>query len=282
MTRLASVALALSLGFSGAPPALAQDVEGQIGGVVVDPTARPLADPRTELRWPSHETTQKKTRSVEPDGPLTRAVGRALVPLALAPHVGSVDVEWSRVRKLKPGREITVTIRGSQAATRYFVSADDSGVTVLNLTDPTLPTAAARALREIASQHREYLEGAATGGTFLVDNVRLTSAGVFVGSRKVADLQHIIETRARKDVAEIKTREKGRGVWGHLGPLGGYFVGGMSGGYVAGLACQAAVGRDRCDTGAFLSGMLVGGIAGGAYGFRAAHRETEDVIYHAP
>jgi hypothetical protein len=175
-----------------------------------------------------------------------------------------------------------VTIRGSQAAKRYFVSADDVGLTVLNLTDPTLPAAAARWLREIALQHREYFERAAKGETFLLDNPRLTSAGVLVANRKVADLQHVVETGARKEVAEIRTRQKGRGVWGHLGPVGGYFIGAMSGGVVAGLVCQAAVGRDRCDSGAFLTGGLVGGIAGGVYGFRAGNRETVDVVYRAP
>jgi hypothetical protein len=92
----------------------------------------------------------------------------------------------------------------------------------------------------------------------------------------------VVEPVARNDVAEIKTRKRGRGVWGHLGPLGGYFVGAISGGYIVGLGCQAVEGRDRCDTGAFLAGGLMGGIAGGLYGFRAARRETEQVIYLAP
>jgi hypothetical protein len=224
-------------------------------------------------------TAQEK---VTPDGLFASAVTRESVRLALDPQGGFAHVEWSRVRKIAPGTEITITVRGSQAAERYFVSVGDSRITVLNLTDRTLPVAAARALREVASQHREYLEGAVKGGIFQVDDLRLAPAGVFLGERKVADLQDVVETTARNEVAEIKTRQKGRGVWGHLGPLGGYFVGAMAGGYVAGFACQAAVGRDRCDTGAGLTGMLVGGIAGGAYGFRAAHRETEAVIYRAP
>ena len=220
-------------------------------------------------------------------GAIRQAIPREAARMA-AEHSGTeaiqqpTDSDWSRVRKLTPGTEITVTIRGSQTAQRYFVSTDNSGITVLNLSDPTLPTAAVRALRQIASQHREYLEGAAKGGTFLLDNVRLASAGVFVADEKVADLQHVVVTSVRGEVAEIKTRQKGRGVWGHLGPLGGYFVGGMAGGFGAGFMCQAAVGRNRCDTGAFLTGALVGGIAGGVYGFHAANRETEDVIYRAP
>ncbi len=89
----------------------------------------------------------------------------------------------------------------------------------------------------------------------------------------------VVERVARNDVAEIKTVKKGTGVWGHLGPLGGYFVGALSGGYAVGLACQAVQGRNRCDSGAFLLGALMGGISGGLYGLSAARRETEEVIY---
>jgi hypothetical protein len=80
--------------------------------------------------------------------------------LALAPQGGSAEAEWAHVRKLEPGRDITLTISGSQPANRVFLSADESYLTVLNLTDPTLPATAARALREIASQHPEYFDGA--------------------------------------------------------------------------------------------------------------------------
>jgi hypothetical protein len=224
------------------------------------------------------------TAQENPDSPVVRAITPEGVQFA-GPRTGSADVEWSRVRKLAPGREITLTIKGSHTARLYFVSADDSRLTGLNLTDPTLPAAAIRALREIASQHREYFERVAKGGTFVQDNVRLASAGLFVSDRKVADFHHLVETRPRQDVAAITTRQKGRGVWGHLGPLGGYFVGALAGGTVAGFACRAVAGNDRpgrCDTGAFLTGMLAGGIVGGINGFRAANRETQDVIYRAP
>jgi hypothetical protein len=89
----------------------------------------------------------------------------------------------------------------------------------------------------------------------------------------------VVERVARNNVAEIKAVKKGKGVWGHLGPLGGYFVGALSGGYAVGLACQAVQGRNGCDSGAFLLGALMGGISGGLYGFSAARRETEEVIY---
>jgi|RhiMetdeSRZDD1v2_1073273.scaffolds.fasta_scaffold50524_5 hypothetical protein len=161
----------------------------------------------------------------------TSAISITLVAaLAAAAVPATAQEDWSRVRRLEPGSEITVTIGSSQPVERLFVSADDSVLTVLNLTDPTSPATKLR----------------------------------------------------RASVAEITTRRKGRGIWGHLGPLGGWFAGAIAGGYGAGLACQAAAGRDRCDTGAFMTGMLVGGITAGTYGFHAARRETEYVIYRTP
>ena len=187
------------------------------------------------------------------------------------------------MRTLKPGTEILVTVQGSSLVRRYFVAGDESQLTVLNATDPSLPHAARDVLRDVALNHPDYFSAANRGGTFLLEkNVRMAPDGVYLADRKVTDPMQVLEHIKRNDIAEIKTRQKGHGVWGHLGPLGGYFVGAMSGGIIAGFDCQATGGRDRCDTGAFLTGALVGGIAGGVNGFRAANRETEDVIYRAP
>ena len=216
-------------------------------------------------------------------GPIARAIMLEAVRVTADRRAGSTDLEWSRVRRLAPGTEIIVTVEASQPVRRYVVSGDESELRVLNVADPPLPEAVTAVLRAVASGHPDYLSAARRGGTVVLEqNVRLRPDGVFVGDRKVADLGQVIETIDRDDVAEIRIRQKGRGVWGHLGPLGGYFVGAISGGVVAGLACRATAGRDRCDSGAFLAGMLGGGIAGGVYGLRAANRQTEDVIYRAP
>jgi hypothetical protein len=193
------------------------------------------------------------------------------------------DSDWLRLRKLAPGTELIVTVNGSLPGSRYALAWDTSALTVLNLAAPALPAAARDVLRDAASTHPEYFPAAQRGQQFVLErNVKVGPGGVVVDGRKIADLQQIVETNARQEVAEIKTRQKGRGVWGHLGPVGGYLVGAIGTGYVAGIACQARFGRNRCDTGAFLTGMLVGGIVGGGYGFRAANRETEHSIYRAP
>jgi hypothetical protein len=193
-----------------------------------------------------------------------------------------VDEDWARVQKVASGSDISLTLRGLPVADRYFVSADASSVTVMNLTDLALPAAATRRLRQIALENPDYFSRAANGATFVLSDVRLERAGVFLNDEKVVELPRIIGTVARPEVEEITIRQKGRGIWGHLGPLGGYFVGAMAGGLIAGAICQAAAGRDRCDTGAFLGGTLVGGVAGGLYGLSAARRETELVVYRAP
>jgi hypothetical protein len=222
-------------------------------------------------------------RMESPPGPIARGIAQEAARLTVDQRTGSADAEWSRVRKLAPGTEIIVTIEGAQPVGRHVVRVDESSLTLLNVADPLLPAAAKNVLRGVASNHPEHFSAAKQGETFFLEKrVRLRQDGVFVGDRKVADLGQVVEHVARNDVAEIKTRKRGRGLWGHLGPLGGYFVGAMSGGYIVGFGCQAVEGRDRCDTGAFLAGSLMGGITGGLYGFRAARRETEQVIYLAP
>ena len=85
--------------------------------------------------------------------------------------------------------------------------------------------------------------------------------------------RHLMKTIARDNIVEIRTHKKGRGFLGHLGPLGGSFIGGLAGGYLGALGCH-------CDSG-FLPGMVVGGVLGGIGGYRAATRVTDEVIYRA-
>lgn len=216
------------------------------------------------------------------ESPLARAIREHTSRMSLETRSDRADAGWPRVRTLTPGTDVTLTTRGSQAAVRLFVAAVDSGLTVLNLSDTTLSAAASRTLRQIASQHPDYFAAAVRGGTFVIDGMHLSSVGLSVNGNTIADLPRVLETDGRDEVVEISVRRRGRGFWGHLGPLGGYFVGAMAGGLAVGKVCQAINGTDRCDTGAFLGGSFFGGIAGGTYGFVAARRTSEVIVYHAP
>lgn len=221
-----------------------------------------------------------------PDATTSSPLGEAARDASREEGVGHSDaasVGWSRVRRLAPGTDITLTLEGSPAGRRYVVRATESDVTVLNVADPPLSAAAIKVLRAVATAHADHLMTALAGGRVVLDGgTRFGPDGAFVGGQRVADLAQVLHRVGRARVTEITTRRRGRGFWGHMGPLGGYFLGGLSGGLVAGLVCQGARGRDRCDSGAFLTGMLVGGVAGSAYGLHAALRETEEVVYRAP
>ena len=155
---------------------------------------------------------------IEPTpSPFARAITREAARLAAEPmsstaesvqQRGTLAAEssWSRVPKVKPGSEIVLTVKGSQSERRFFVQADASELTVLNLTDPALPGAAKLALRDIASRHPDYFATPGRSGSFRTVAVRVESGGVFVGDQKVADLGQIVERIARTDVVEI-TRE---------------------------------------------------------------------------
>ena len=121
------------------------------------------------------------------------------------------ESDWSRVGKLAPAREVVVTIRGAQPRNRYFVLTDQSGVTVLNLTGPTLPGAATRVLRDMAARHPESLAAIQQSGASRQDNVSVGRDGVFVANRKVAELGEVVQAIARSDVIEIRGPVVARG-----------------------------------------------------------------------
>ena len=202
-----------------------------------------------------------------------------VVASASSVHAQVKTADWQAVRNLRPGMEIVVTVRGSSAGTRYFVGADDSNLTVLNMTDPTLPRAATRLLIEIASLHPEYFVSNDQIGEFVNQNVRVTAAGVFVAGQQVASFGQVVHTIARNEVADIRTVSiHGSKVRAALWGVGGYFAGGMAGGAIGG-----AVGRGI--GGAFIAvtvGAPVGIVLGAIHGYRKSIHKTEDVIYRAP
>jgi hypothetical protein len=179
------------------------------------------------------------------------------------------ESDWSRVGELAPGAEIAVTIRGSPSGSRYFVRTDQSAITVLNLTGPTLPDTARRALRELAS--RGLLAGIQQSGTLQQDKVSVGRDGVFVANRRVADLGQVVTTIARTDVATIRGPVVARGsVLGTV--LGGWL--GFSIGVVPALGGASA---------AVAWPVLIGSVAAGAFlGSHWSSHETEGVIYRAP
>ena len=221
--------------------------------------------------------------------PIARAITLEAVRLALAPQDGSADGEWSRVRRLAPGAEITVTTPAMQAGKRLFLSADESGLMLLNLTDPSLPAAARRVLRDMASNHQGYFTDA--GSWAWVDrDVRVARDGVFVVDQKVADLGQVVARVSRADVVEIKRTQKAvrqhprsRGVLAAKGALIGFGIG-------LGIG-MARYGCGNCtENYGPLVGLVFGGVGAGigagvgVAASAATHGTPDDPdeVYRAP
>jgi len=178
--------------------------------------------------------------------------------------------DWSRVGELSPGSHVMVTARGSQPATRHFVMADEHGVTLLNLSEPTLPPRIARVLRNMAADNPEYFAAMQGTASFAAGNVRVGRPGVFVADRKIADLEQVLQTMAREDVAEIRGPVVARG--SALGTvLGGWL--GFAVGVIPGLG-----GASPIVTWSILAGSVAGG---GSLGFRWSSHQTEGVVYRS-
>ena len=229
-------------------------------------------------------------------GPLARAVAREAVRLAAAggsiPPGGdtvqqgnktAAKSDWSRVRTIAPGSEIVLTAKGAPPDRRYFILVDESELTFLNLTDPTLPRAARDVLRDVVSDHPEYFPAAQQGKTFrLEENVYLGPDGVFVGGLKIAELDQVVEEIARHRVSEISVvaRATRRGVkWGSLIGTGA--------GLTIGLLIQVPYCRQHsCDSqGGLITPLITmwsAGIGTGLGALIGAGYQARDVIYRAP
>lgn len=218
-------------------------------------------------------------------GPLAMAVVREAARFATSAQPQPGDSEWSRVRELDPGAEIAVTVKGSPPGQRYFIAADGSSLTVLNVAESDISAAVKQVLVDTASDHPIYFVLAQQDKTFLLSgNVRLTREGIFVGDQRVAELERLVVHISRAIIAEISVRERRFGKtigWGAA-------IGGGAG-FVAGLVAGTRYCRTRnCDNfppfaiGLFYSpiGAGIGGGLGAVIGVtRDKYQET---IYRAP
>jgi hypothetical protein len=152
------------------------------------------------------------------EGPLKHAATREAARLATAdgPETFGVEVVaqsdrparfgWAAIRTLGPGTEVIVAVKGSPPVERYVVGTDESNLTLLNLSDPTLSRAVTRVLLSLASAHPEYLTGTSRAGQFVDHDVRAGPDGVFEGGRRVAEIGQLVQTFTQSDVAEIRIR----------------------------------------------------------------------------
>jgi hypothetical protein len=175
------------------------------------------------------------------------------------------------VSEVAPAAEVLVTTKASKPALRYFVTADDSRLIVLNISDPTLPATATRILRDWAAHHPEYLAAVPKTGAVRQDNVRIGQDGLFVGDRKIADRDDVVESIARNDVREI---------WGPVVARGSV-PGAVLGGWI-GFAIGVVPGLGGAPSGVAWLSVIGAVVAGGYLGSHWSSHQTEGLVFRAP
>jgi hypothetical protein len=111
-----------------------------------------------------------------------------------------VDFSWSQVQRLSPGAEIMVRKAGVALPRQNVLAVSDDEVKTFAVSD--LAVEFAKQLRKAAVTHPEYLLEPQPAGTRipLGGRVSLKDSGVFVGERRVAELQQFIVTISRGEV----------------------------------------------------------------------------------
>jgi hypothetical protein len=205
---------------------------------------------------------------------MTSAITRLAARLAADPQSDTADPNWSRVRTIVPGADIIVTLKGTPPATRYFVAADGSSLTVLNLTDPALPRTVTHRLRSVASNHPGYFTAEKIAFVDVDREIRVGPDGVFVAARRIADLEQIVERIASDHVVEISSpvRTRGSVELAVTGVVAGSLVG-----FLVSLDAGGTHGDPLRKT-----AILWLPVAAGLLGYHAFHHKVGGVIYRAP
>jgi len=235
---------------------------------------RDVAEP---IRTPtSHTTVMRITLFV---------VAMSVAPAANAaeqPRPGATGPGWSRVRAVKPGTPLDVTLKGLQPRLRYFVSADDTRLLVLNLTDRSIPEPARKLLLDLAAGQPDYFSPAVPASAFVAKDVRIEGFAVQMQGRTVADLRQIVETIEPQQVAEI-LRPREAGVTVARGAGWGLLIGTVAG-CVLGMA-NAGSGPDGglAVMGGIFYGAILGTAGGAAIGgiYHSQHQNVTELVYRS-
>jgi hypothetical protein len=184
---------------------------------------------------------------------------------------------WQNVVAIKATTTIRLIAVGDAQVEREFVSANGAGMTVLNLSLPSLPGRAKHVLTDTAKKHPERFDPA-HASLEVGDDFRMSPDGVFLSGRRVAATEDVVIRIPRDRVVEVSRKKMSAfeaRVWTNgagwlLGLVAGWGIGKAVGGS-EGAAIGGAIG-----TGA---GVVVGLWRGG---WRGRSANIKAIIYRAP
>jgi hypothetical protein len=222
-------------------------------------------------------------------GTLSRAIAREVGRLAVqtdqdvtSTRATSASGDWSRVLALTPGREIILTTDRLARSKQRLLSADHTGLTILNVSDPALSKQVRDQLVRTAERHPACFAEADRGSQFVLDKgVLLGPIGVFQNERRIIAVADILERVPRDKVVELTVVRKHIGQHARRGLLIGAAAGAMVGA-IGASTCGPDTEPGYCNVGGMAAaGILLGGLAGLEYGtiIGIIIPRSPDVIY---
>jgi hypothetical protein len=180
--------------------------------------------------------------------------------------------DWSKVARIKAGSTINLTVTSKLRVARMFVSANDAGLTVLDLSLPSLSWRVKSVLMDTAAEHPERYGDA--HWSFKADDVLVSQDGVFLSDQRVAAIEDVVIRVPRECVVEISRPKSNAAAAKTAGGLVGVFLGGTLGG---------GIGAAIADTGGGILGFLIGTLAGLVVGiWRGSKVNDNPIVYRAP
>jgi hypothetical protein len=185
--------------------------------------------------------------------------------------------DWQRVVAIEAKTTIRLIVVGDAQVEREFVSANGAGMTVLNLSLPSLPKRVKHVLKDTAKEHPERFDPA-HAPLEVGDDFVMSSDGVFLSGRRVAATEDVVIRIPRDRVVEV-SRKKMSSFEARVWTTGaGWFLG-----FLAGLGIGKAVGGSQ---GAAIGGAVGtgAGVVVGLWrgGWRGRSANVKTVIYRAP
>ena len=132
------------------------------------------------------------------------ALALTLIVTLMTPSMSLASTEtlqsWSKAHNWEPGSEVTVRMASSDLRRRYFISTDDTGMMLLNVSDVALPPGVASSMRQVIVKHPDYFPLRDGITVKFDDRASLATDGLFAAGQKVAEYDQVIERISRSDV----------------------------------------------------------------------------------
>ena len=119
------------------------------------------------------------------------------------------DKSWASVRSLKPATEILLSTHSTPLGRRYFLSADQATLSVLNLSSVPLSGDPIDRLLKIAASWPDVFVTAGVAQPTVDGPLEIRSGSVSYKGRPIASMAQLVETVSRTDVTAIERPSEG-------------------------------------------------------------------------